>query len=253
MQIRGLGLGGVVAIVALVGCGSSGTGGTGGSTGTGTGGGTGSGTGGTTGSGGPFTTSVPSGTKVTGLTAAQAAQLCSDVESYVDNNFFPAICRARLRAPGAGSRRISTSSRIPPRALPSCEQPARAPPRWTPATAARTASMPALRPATSRSFRRPARRPWVTTRGVSTIRTAADLQLYTSAPNCSTLTAASLMAYFAVDGGSSNPPEPASCSTFDSTCKVDGGTVVMPATSLSVTRGSIFETRAARVRESRTR
>ena len=89
MQRVVLGLGGVLAIAALVGCGSSnGIGGTGGSTGTG------GGKGGTTGSGGSFTTSVPSGTKVTALTTAQAAQLCSDVEGYVNNTFFPAVCRA---------------------------------------------------------------------------------------------------------------------------------------------------------------
>ena len=252
MQNRGLGLGGLLAIVALVGCGSSsGTGGTGGSTGTG--GGTGSGKGGTTGSGGSFTTSVPSGTKVTGLTAAQIAQLCSDVQSYVDNTFFPAVCRGGsallgpeaayldfLQNPTASTSelRATCTSAAAMDAADTC------PDSFVDAgtQTCNISQIPSTCQATVGDYAK-----------CINDSTNADLQLYASVPSCSTLTAASLTAYFAADGGSSNPPEPASCSTFDSTCKIDGGTVVMPAMSLSVTRGSIFETRAARVRESRTR
>jgi hypothetical protein len=232
MQIKGLGLGGLMAIVALVGCGSSsGTGGTGGSTGTG--GGTGSGKGGTTGSGGSFTTSVPSGTKVTGLTAGQAAQLCSDVESYVDNSFFPAICRAAmglsgpeaayldlLQNPTASTAELQAAcaSAAATDAGNSCSNPLGDGGTQT----CNISQVPSTCQATVGDY----------TKCVNDS-TAADLQLYASAPTCSTLTAASLMAYFAADGGSSaNPAQPASCSMFDSTCTVDGGTSITSSMSL---------------------
>ncbi len=232
MQIKGLGLGGVVVIVALVGCGSSnGTGGTGGSTGSG--GGTGSGKGGTTGSGGSFTTSVPSGTKVTGLTAAQTAQLCSDVESYVDNTFFPAICKAGTALLGPEAAYLDLIQN--PTATTSELQ----------ATCASAAAMDA-----GDSCSNPLSDGGTETCNISQVpstcqatvgdytkcindSTAADLQLYASVPSCSTLTAASLMAYFAADGGSSsNPAQPESCSKFDSTCTVDGGTSITSSMSL---------------------
>jgi hypothetical protein len=233
MRIKGLGLGGLVAIVTLVGCGSgSGTGGTGGQTSTGTGGGTGSGKGGTTGSGGSFTTSVPSGTKVTGLTAAQAAQLCSDVESYVDNTFFPAICRATassLSGPEAAYLDLlqdptaSTSELQAACASAATRDSGSACPDTFVDAGTQTCNIsqiPSTCQATVGDYAK-----------CINDSTAADLQLYASAPSCSTLTAASLMAYFAADGGSSNPPEPASCSTFESTCSVDGGVAVMPTIS----------------------
>jgi len=72
MQITNkLGLGGVLAIAALVGCG-------GGSSGNGTGG---------------FTTSVPSGTKLTSLTPQQAMQLCTDFDSYAKTALTPDLCK----------------------------------------------------------------------------------------------------------------------------------------------------------------
>jgi hypothetical protein len=103
MHMRALGLGGLFAVVAMVGCGSSGSGGTGGSTGTGGGhaGSTGTagngsaghtGSGGTTGTGGAFTTSVPSGTKITGLTGAQVTQLCADADNFIAHTYIPTLC-----------------------------------------------------------------------------------------------------------------------------------------------------------------
>ncbi len=79
---QGLGFGGALAIIALVGCGGSGgsgaTGGSGGASSVGTGGSSGGGNS----SGGAFTTSVPSGTKVTSLTSAQGMQLCKDYDTF---------------------------------------------------------------------------------------------------------------------------------------------------------------------------
>ena len=169
MQVKGLGLGGLMAIVALVGCGSSnGSGGTGGSTGTG--GGSGGGNGGTMGSGGSFTTSVTSGTKLTALTAGQAAQLCSDVRSFVDNTFSPALCRATTALSGSEAAYIDllqnpTASTAELRAA--CASAAAVDAGTSCSATSRT---PALRPATSRRFRRPAGRPWATTRSASTTR-----------------------------------------------------------------------------------
>jgi hypothetical protein len=64
----------------------------------------------------------------------------------------------------------------------------------------------------------------------------AELQPYDSVPSCSTLTAAILTAYFVADGGlSTNPAQPESCSKFDSTCNVDGGTSIKPSMNLRMT------------------
>lgn len=84
MKIKnGLGFGGVLAIVALIGCGSGG-GATGGSGGTGTTSGSGGSTGSGATSGGAFTTSVPSGTKLTSITSAQAMQFCNDYDAFAN-------------------------------------------------------------------------------------------------------------------------------------------------------------------------
>jgi hypothetical protein len=65
--ISKLGLGGALAIAALVGCGGNS-------------------------SGGGFTTSVPSGTKLTSLTPQQAMQLCTDFDAYA-TNMTPELCK----------------------------------------------------------------------------------------------------------------------------------------------------------------
>jgi hypothetical protein len=61
-------LGGALAIVAVVGCGGNS-------------------------SGGGFTTSVPSGTKLTSLTPQQATQLCTDFDSYATTALTPDLCK----------------------------------------------------------------------------------------------------------------------------------------------------------------
>ena len=236
MKIKGLGFGAVIAIVGLVGCGSSsGTGGTGGSNG----GGTGTGKGGTTGSGGKggttgsgsFTTSVPSGTKVTGLTSSQAAQLCSDVETYVNDIFFPAVCNASssltgleaayidlLQNPSASNSELQAACASAAGDAGSCSD-------FLVDGGTATcniSSVPATCQATVGDY----------TKCIND-QSAADLQFYASVPGCGTLTAASVKAYFAADGGSSvDPPQPVSCTKFDSTCNVDGGTTSPASMSL---------------------
>lgn len=69
MQItHKLGLGGFLAIAALVGCGGNS-------------------------SGGGFTTSVPSGTKLTSLTPQQAMQLCTDFDAFGTTALTPDVCK----------------------------------------------------------------------------------------------------------------------------------------------------------------
>jgi trimeric autotransporter adhesin len=240
MQIKVRGLWGVMAIVALIGCGSSsGTGGTGGKTsngggtGSGTGGGTGtggtgSGTGGTTGA---FTTSVPSGTKATALTTAQAAQLCSDLQSYVDNNLFPTLCRAEAASSGPEAAYFDL-----------LENPTATDSELRAACAAGGADAGSCLSLSADAGTGSCDISEVPSTCQATVgdytkcindSTAADLQFYASVPSCSTLTAASVMAYFAADGGASaGPAEPTSCSKFDSTCDVDGGSSVTSAMSL---------------------
>jgi hypothetical protein len=67
-MISKLVLGGALAIAALVGCGGNS-------------------------SGGGFTTSVPSGTKLTSLTPQQAMQLCTDFDTYATTALTPDLCK----------------------------------------------------------------------------------------------------------------------------------------------------------------
>jgi hypothetical protein len=245
MHMKGLGLGGLFAVVALVGCGSSGgAGGTGGSTGTGGSGHAGStgtagdnnaghsGGGGTTGAGGAFTTSVPGGTKLTALTSAQQTQLCNDVENFVDHTFLPELCNAAAAASVNGLEAayvdlIENPSTTDAQLRADCS----AADADAGANAGRCtdslqdagtqtcdiSSTPATCQATVADY----------TKCLNDT-TTSSLQYYASLPNCSTVTAASVNAFFAADGGlSAGPPEPASCAMFDPTCDVDGGTAAM--------------------------
>jgi len=81
-----LGLGGALVIAALVGCGGNS-------------------------SGGGFTTSVPSGTKLTSLTPQQATQLCTDLDSYATTALTPDLCK--LLAIEATALSLSLSSTAP--------------------------------------------------------------------------------------------------------------------------------------------
>lgn len=236
MQIKGLGLAGMMAMLALVGCGSGdglgGTGGTGGSTGKGGGAGAkggSTGEGGSTGSGG-FSTSVPSGTKLTGLTTAQATQLCSDIGSYFDSTFLPMLCHASAPLSGLEAAYLDlleNSSASNSELQAACAAAAADAGSCSDLEDGGTqscdvSSEPATCQATVGDF----------TKCLNDT-TTADVQYYASLPSCSTLTAASVTAVFEADGGSSlNPPEPTSCSIFDSTCDVGGDNTVMSNMSL---------------------
>lgn len=241
MHMRGFGLGGLFAVVALVGCGSStltgGAGGTGGVGATGHAGSTGTaghtGSGGTTGSGGAFTTSVPSGTKLTGLTSSQRTQLCNDIESYIDHSFGPAICNAAAASTINGLEAAyfdllenATATDAQLRADCTAADADAGASASTCATefldggvqTCNISSIPSTCQATVGDYAK-------CLNDTST----SGVQFYAGFPSCSTLTAASVSALFAADGGiSEGTPEPASCSMFDSTCDVnDGGTVAM--------------------------
>lgn len=84
---RTFGLGTALAIAALVGCGGNS-------------------------SGGGFTTSVPSGTKLTSLTPQQAMQLCTDFDTYATTALTPDLCK--LLAIEATALSLSFSSTAQP-------------------------------------------------------------------------------------------------------------------------------------------
>jgi hypothetical protein len=246
MHIKGLGLGGLVALVALVGCGSSGgAGGTGGSTGsggltggagiTGNAGATGSagkgGNTGTGGSGGAFTTTLPSGTKITALTSAQATQLCNDLANYDDHTFIPTICSSAASASGltAAYRDLQDNSAATTVQLRADCAAASADSGTSDSDCLSVfldggtqtcdiSSTPSACQATVGDFTK-----------CTNDRTAAALAYYASFPSCSSLTATSLSAFFAADGGvGAGATTPTSCSMFDSTCSTDdGGTAAM--------------------------
>ena len=173
-----------------------------------------------------FTTSVPSGTKLTALTSAQGVQFCSDLQNYVDSNVFPALCRASASLAGPEAAYLDL-----------LQNPSASTPELQAVCAGEVVDAGSCSDLSADGGTGTCSISQVPSSCQATVgdyttcvndSTAADLQLYASIPSCSTLTAASLMAYFAADGGSSaNPAEPASCSRFDSTCNVDGGTTIL--------------------------
>jgi hypothetical protein len=208
-----------------------GTGGSGhaGSTGTAGGGGAGhTGTGGTPVTGGAFTTSVPAGTKLTGLTSAQATQLCSDIGTFINHTFIPNICNesaslsgleaayidllgnpgatdAQLRADCTAATADAGTSRCTGELVDGGVQ------------TCNVSSIPSTCQATVGQY------------GTCLNDTnAATAQFYGALPKCNAITAASVTALFAADGGASQgPPEPSTCSMFDSTCTADAGTAAL--------------------------
>jgi hypothetical protein len=233
MHSRVLGCGVVLAIAALVGCGSSG--GTGGNTGkggsTGAAGSTGSGgraggtgSGGSTGSGntsGTFTTSVPSGTKLTGLTSGQVTQLCTDIANFARAEE-PTVCNAE--APFNGLFAADFDLLVNPNATDAelradCTSASADGGTCSSNGTCNIASIPSSCQATVADY---------TTCLNQAI--TAELQYFAAFPSCSSITAASLNALFAADGGASaSPMESATCAMFDSTCSVvdDSGTAAM--------------------------
>ncbi len=211
MHIKGLGLGGLVTLAALIGCGSSSPGGS-----------TGNGGGGTSG-GGPFTTSVAPGTKLTGLTPAQVTQLCADIDNYVQQFLFPSLCDQVRRSNAAEStyrylQQNPTATNAQLQAM--CAQSEADTSCLFDADGGtetcNASSIPSCQ-ATVGNYSK-----------CLNDESGAENQFIDSIPSCSSLTAASLNAFFAADGGvSTGPTEPTSCSMFDSTCDVDAGTAAM--------------------------
>jgi hypothetical protein len=247
MHMKGLGLGGLLAVVALVGCGSSGNStGTGGNTGTGGTGTTGhagstgtagngnaghAGGGGATGAGGAFTTSVPSGTKITGLTSAQAHQLCTDGDNFSNRVLLSTECAAIPAGEGLGAARADLEEN--PSAsnadLQATCTAAKADAGVCPLTGDHDAgadcdfsSVPSTCTATVGDL---------TT--CLNDEATAFVQFANAIPTCSALTPAILNAFYAADGGVLGPADPASCAVIESdACNSDdGGTSASPQAS----------------------
>jgi hypothetical protein len=260
MHIKGLGIGSLFAVAALAGCGSSsGSSGTGGSSGkagsggsaqsTGTGGGSvaGHGGGGTAGSSnvgrggnsgnstGTFSTSVNSGTKLTALSGAQATQLCTDINSFFDNTLTATLCTAQdpdFGLEAAAAYLEANPSATDAQLQATCAQAAvdGGSCRVTGSVdggiaSCDTASIPSTCQATVGDY--------ATCLNATE---AAYVQFIAAIPSCGSLTAASLTAYFATDGGGTvGPTEPSSCATIDATCSTsDGGSDANAATSAFV-------------------
>jgi hypothetical protein len=181
----------VVAVAMLVGCGggsgSGGSGGAGGISGGGKGGGSGNGT---------FTTSVPGGTPLTGLSGTQQTQLCNDFRSYAETTLAPDLCKVEglLLAALSGGTTDAALQAACASGYQSCLaadggvtvtcNPSAAPSTCTATVGDLTACLNA---------------------------SSASTQQF---PSCSTLTAATLATFFADGGSSSSSPPPAVCAPF---------------------------------------
>ncbi|MFL5304004.1 MAG: hypothetical protein ACJ8F1_02275 [Polyangia bacterium] len=182
----------------------------GGHTGTGTGGHVATGTGGTT-AGGPFTTSVPAGTKLTALTPAQETQLCNDIAAYEQGTVVTALCKEEAFTAALFLYAFSSPTPSDADLQAAC-------------TAAYTSCLNPDGGATTKSDCT-SNEPATCQATVGDVKTC--LQDSTSAyqaasasiPSCGTLTGASVAAAAATgaDAGA-GPTSPASCTKFDSTC-----------------------------------
>jgi hypothetical protein len=217
MHIRVQGLAAVLTMAALVGCGSSsgtsdggtftGHAGTGGSS-TGSGGKGGStGSGGVSG-GGTFTTSVSSSTKLTGLSSAQATQLCNDVNHYSQTTLAPSTCKLSGIL-GAFTLLIGNSSATNAQLQAACTSAYNACLSGDGGTVTGTCDPTAIMSSPSTCT--------ATVGDVSTCLNAEGsevVQIYATIPSCSEVTAANITSTFA-DAGT-GPTDPASCMTLDS-------------------------------------
>jgi hypothetical protein len=205
---KGVGMFSVVVVAMLVGCGSSGSGGTGGSGGSGgvSGGKGGAGGAGNTSGGGPITTSVPSGTLLTGLSGAQQTQLCNDLRPFTDTL---AMAGCKVTALVFGSLGATTDAELQA------------------ACATLYASCLASDGGTTTCD--PSATPSTCTATVGDLITCANAESAAAAqiPSCSSATLASVAA-LASDGGTSTGP--AVCAQFNTGGSCNGG-VVMSAAS----------------------
>lgn len=207
---KGVGTISIVVIAMSMGCGSgSGSGGTGGSGGSGgiSGGGKGGGSGNSSGNG-TFTTSVPAGTPLTGLSGPQKTQLCSDFTAYADATLMPVLCKfdGLLLAAFSGGTTDADLRTACTAGYNSCLT----------ADGGTTTCDPSATPSTCTS-----------TVGDLTTCFNAETAATAQFPDCSTLTAATLATVFG-DGGTTSM-DPAVCAPFDQGGSCYGG-ITMPST-----------------------
>jgi hypothetical protein len=205
---KGVGMFSVVMVGMLVGCGSSGSGGTGGSGGS-SGGKGGAGGAGNTSGGGPFTTSVPSSTPLTGLSGAQQTQLCKDFTTYADT-VAPELCKldGLLYAAFSGGSTDADVQAACAYGYATC---------LTADGGTTVMCNPNGAPSTCKAT-------------VGDLTSCLNMQtaVFAQVPSCSTLTVASLAGAFG-DGGSASMT-PAICMQFDTGGSCDGA-VSMPSSS----------------------
>jgi hypothetical protein len=201
MHMKTVRLSGALAIAALVGCGGSSSGG-----------------------GGGFTTSVPSGTKLTALTPAQAQQLCTDFDSYAakldsktndckESGFFAAEeTELEYTSPAATDAQLQMSCTAGYNACLSADG------GYTTSTSDCDPTNLGSEPTTCTATVGDA------TTCFNDLLTIEN-NFYASIPSCSSLTTASLNAAIAAmstDGGA--VALPASCTKFDATCSTSSST-----------------------------
>jgi len=208
-MLKGVGMFSVVLVAMSVGCGSGGgSGGTGGSGGI-SGGGKGGGSAGGSSGSGPFTTSVPGNTPLTGLSGTQQTQLCKDFTTYADSTLAPALCKldGLLAAAFTGG---TTDADV-----------------QAACAAGYSACLTADGGSTVMCNQNGA--PSTCTATVGDLTSCLNMQTaaFAQIPSCSSLTVASLAGAFG-DGGSAT--EPAVCMQFDTGGSCDGA-VSMPSSS----------------------
>jgi hypothetical protein len=167
------------------------------------------------GSGPTFMTSVPAGTKLTALTAAQQTQLCNDLESFTQQALTATLCKTAgvgaaedilvLQGQSATDADLRTACT---QAYDSCVSPDGG---GTTTLTCNVGSEPSTCQATVGDLQT-----------CLNDESSALQHLSASVPSCSSLTVASLQAFLSSSssGSSGNSMEPASCSKFDSTCNV---------------------------------
>jgi hypothetical protein len=198
-------LAGLFTVAALIGCGSSSSGG---------------------GGGGGFSTSVPSGTKLSSLTTAQAAQLCTDLTKYESTQ---SATQTADDCKGAGIDAAFQAQAGSTTALTDAQVQNDCTIGYTGCTSVDAGSdSQAL--CTSTTF---AGEPTTCTSSVSDVQkciadmSTASATYFAALPACSALTAANLNAAEATlngDGGNSGPPDPASCMPIEMNCLANAPT-----------------------------
>jgi hypothetical protein len=188
-------LAGLFTVAALVGCGSSSSGGGGGS----------------------FSTSAPSSTKLTGLSSAQAAQLCTDLLTYETkegSSLAPMECKLEGVFAALAAQSVASAPLTDAQLQAACTS-------GVSDCMSADASTDNSDTCTSTTF---AGEPTTCTSTVGDVeKCAADqvtqaTQLFAAVPSCSSLTAANLATATAPDAGIVNTADPASCQPIEANC-----------------------------------